>query len=620
MSEPNRLSEFTVENKSPGDTYVFPQVHPWLRVIVLLLLLRLVVPPLANGAASFFSPWQVGDDQNQASAVTVVQPSQQVFLSWDPATKTESLTIQANFETKKKDCVLVIPTPTTPQVSNVPKGFFDHLDVYTTRTIDQYPTSRLLSLGQVQPGGGFGGGLGALPGQGLDQSVMLPGVTGVGGAGVLGVLAAVNEAMLTDDDRKLQVLGKGQVGRVSYKVVKSGDAKQIVQWLKNNYPVKLPLEVVQHYVKKQWAFTVVKVDGKGLKADIDGTFRGTIDPFRLTFRSEKLVYPLKMIAASAREKTQIVFYIHSPKKMDLPGSLSYQFSWIPELLTAESLSPNGGLMNPPGVGQLGLLGNPGIGLGGIGGNPGIGLGGIGGNPGGLAFGGGGIGGVGGFGGGGVAGMPGGVGGLGGQLGVGGFAGVGGFQGFAGNLGIAGLPVPLPKSCKKWLDDVDPYLPIFVRDVKKYNYSFNFGQLERNKAGITPTDLHWAKRLTRKDLQILRGEIPFSAKLPNPDEGFTLKDVTDPEVGSLVMMVIQRRLVKLIKKTPEGYPVRSRTVKEIQGLQHLEGHLKPKTFLMKMSKTFTMAEMDRDLVFEPAKLRTAVDASELTKELWSGGLR
>src|ERR1019366_10313697 len=64
------------------------------------------------------------------------------------------------------------------------------------------------------------------------------------------------------------------------------------------------------------------------------------------FTSEKLVYPLKITQISVREKTEALFYLQAPFKVDLPGDLTYQYTWIPMLQGA--LGCSGGV---PGKGK-----------------------------------------------------------------------------------------------------------------------------------------------------------------------------------------------------------------------------------------------------------------------------
>ena len=53
-----------------------------------------------------------------------------------------------------------------------------------------------------------------------------------------------------------------------------------------------------------------------------GTVTGNI---HFQFKSEQLVYPLKITQISVREKTEALFYVQAPFKVDLPGDFTYQY-------------------------------------------------------------------------------------------------------------------------------------------------------------------------------------------------------------------------------------------------------------------------------------------------------
>src|SRR5262249_21801482 len=54
-----------------------------------------------------------------------------------------------------------------------------------------------------------------------------------------------------------------------------------------------------------------------------------VTPTRFQFASEKLIYPLKITQISVKDKTEALFYIQAPTKVDLPGDFSYQYTWVP---------------------------------------------------------------------------------------------------------------------------------------------------------------------------------------------------------------------------------------------------------------------------------------------------
>src|SRR6202008_362992 len=81
-----------------------------------------------------------------AKNADILQPAQKVFITWDPAEKVETFTVQTKFEGNALDFGMVIPTPSQPKLNEMPKDFFKHLAVYTIMKKREFPVSKLLPL------------------------------------------------------------------------------------------------------------------------------------------------------------------------------------------------------------------------------------------------------------------------------------------------------------------------------------------------------------------------------------------------------------------------------------------------------------------------------------------
>jgi hypothetical protein len=130
-----------------------------------------------------------------------------------------------------------------------------------------------------------------------------------------------------------------------------------------------------------------------------------------------------------------------------------------------------------------------------------------------------------------------------------------------------------------------------------------------KDGRTPATLEWAKKLTAADVRVLAGDAPYSETVPDPDAGFTVNDIQDPQKGPLVAQVIRQRLAVYRQRRPGGYLVREAPEADVRQLNVLTGHLQEGQFLTKIRKVFVPAEMDDDLAIVPAKVGSAADRSE-----------
>src|SRR5262249_53144176 len=76
----------------------------------------------------------------------VLQPAQKAFITWDPAGKVESFTVQPKFEGKALDFGMVIPTRGRPRLDEMPRDFFKELAVYTILKKREHPQSKLLPV------------------------------------------------------------------------------------------------------------------------------------------------------------------------------------------------------------------------------------------------------------------------------------------------------------------------------------------------------------------------------------------------------------------------------------------------------------------------------------------
>jgi hypothetical protein len=278
---------------------------PWLLGLSVLLVPALA-PVWLEGACCYFS----------AKDADILQPAQKAFLTWDPVKKTETFTVQPKFEGNALDFGMVIPTPTRPELHEMPKDFFKNLAIYSILKKREFPQSKLLP----QPEGNFfafGPGLGrnkAKDGRGTDPA----------------------------RPPAIKILEAGVVGSLDYKIIEAGRADDLYQWLKDNkYSYSGDEATLNHYVQKKWLFTVMKIDTAQMKKNKDGSYAGEVTPTRFSFASEKLVYPLKITQISVKEKTEALFYVQAPTKMDLEGDLSYEHTWIPMLQAATGCTPGG---------------------------------------------------------------------------------------------------------------------------------------------------------------------------------------------------------------------------------------------------------------------------------------
>ncbi len=245
----------------------------------------------------------------------ILQPAQKVFLSWDPAAKMETFTVQPKFEGNALDFGMVIPTPAQPKLHEMPRDFFKHLAIYTILKNRQFPHSQLLPVERVF----YGANLGRKALNNLK-----------------------NHQAPEKKKSTVVVLETGIVGSLDYKIISAERADDLYQWLKDNkYSYAGDEATLNFYVQKKWLFTVMKIDTMQMKKNKDGTFSGEVTPTRFRFASDRPVYPLKITQISVKERTEALFYVQAPHKVDLEGDLSYQRTWVPMLQAASGCTPGG---------------------------------------------------------------------------------------------------------------------------------------------------------------------------------------------------------------------------------------------------------------------------------------
>ena len=112
---------------------------PWLLPLALVALALGLRPAPVESACCYFA----------AKDKDVLQPAQKAFLTWDPAEKVETFTVQPKFEGNAPDFGMVIPTPARPKLDEMPRDFFKELAVFTIlEPMDLAKYKQLLQAGR----------------------------------------------------------------------------------------------------------------------------------------------------------------------------------------------------------------------------------------------------------------------------------------------------------------------------------------------------------------------------------------------------------------------------------------------------------------------------------------
>jgi hypothetical protein len=164
--------------------------------------------------------------------------------------------------------------------------------------------------------------------------------------------------------------------------------------------------------------------------------------------------------------------------------------------------------------------------------------------------------------------------------------------------------------EEWVKALGAQVPVLVKRAQDMGFNFQPGQRPTpNAKGHIPTTMEWARKLTADDVKMLKGEAPYSEKVPDVDEGFTEADLKDAKKAAAIRKVILARLSKCQKERPFGYLVREAPADDVRSLSQLAGHLEEGLFITKFRKIFCRDEMNADLVLGPARHGEQEDTSE-----------
>lgn len=220
------------------------KIQKWYSVIICFLVAMLLLPFSAKPAKAdggIFYP------KDYYSAET----TQKAFIYY--ADQTENLVVFATFRGNAKDFAWVIPTPDKPTVEKSETGLFDNL-AEITKTASSGP-----GIVYDTPTLGIGGGAKSTP---------------------------------------VEVISEKTIDVYDTAVLKASDENSLAEWLTNN-GYSFPSEQssnLKSYVDDGWYFTVAKIRPDLIQSGgiVPELAEGTLTPLRLTFRSDKIIYPMRL--------------------------------------------------------------------------------------------------------------------------------------------------------------------------------------------------------------------------------------------------------------------------------------------------------------------------------------
>ena len=229
---------------------------------------------LACGPALPDGAFVRSDYSGRARAEDITEPRQKALIIHSDGV--EQLVLQVSYKGSASEFAWVIPTPSPPNVFPVHAPVFHGLSAFTDGGVAYW----------FKPGRApfsFGGGGGARA-----------------SAGVKSLL-------------DVEVLKEEVVGVYDVSVLRSGDAQDLFEWLKERkYQVPEGLvPLAADYIRRGWVFTAVRVSAGRQAASEQKLKEGTLQSLSFVFRAPEPVYPLKISSLNSG-KTEVLLYVLAP--------------------------------------------------------------------------------------------------------------------------------------------------------------------------------------------------------------------------------------------------------------------------------------------------------------------
>lgn len=206
--------------------------------LIILSILTLFLPTLALADGMVIAP----PDRY------VYETGQKAVIFYEKGV--ETLVLSTSFKGDAEDFAWVIPTPQKPEVNKSSDELFSSLEKLTAPQID---------YNRPQPS--FLGATGGL------------------------------------EEKSVQIIETKKIDYYDITVLTAGDKEALVKWL-NEHEYQFPENssyILDSYIKDKWYFTAVKIDASSISSGVEAQLReGHAIPLQLVFKTDKLVYPLKI--------------------------------------------------------------------------------------------------------------------------------------------------------------------------------------------------------------------------------------------------------------------------------------------------------------------------------------
>ena len=135
-----------------------------------------------------------------------------------------------------------------------------------------------------------------------------------------------------------------QIGPYEIAVISSPTSQALMNWLNENryeFP-ETAKQIVEFYTQKSWYFVAVRVSLTNQLTKNSSTYQAGLPAIKMTFKTEKPVFPLRISELTSAENNEIELYVASRHRMTCGGynTTSMNQNEVQQLLENNYLSQN----------------------------------------------------------------------------------------------------------------------------------------------------------------------------------------------------------------------------------------------------------------------------------------
>lgn len=200
-----------------------------------------------------------------------VSPGEQkAVIYYDSEKSLQTLIINSEFQGNARDLAWIIPTPTKPDVKKANKVIFEKFDVLTK---PEKNSGSFINSGSYASE------------------------------------KTISEGVYVYESKK--------VDYYDINILYATNSQDLIEWFnKNNYQYpENQSSVLQHYIDKGWFFTAIKVSPESSEIAEKDTIKGTPTPVKMVFKTDKIVFPLKISAIDFSSEKNSRYEMREDKKI-----------------------------------------------------------------------------------------------------------------------------------------------------------------------------------------------------------------------------------------------------------------------------------------------------------------